>query len=114
MRGGLSHSRPAGIDTRQPSAVVDGVLDILRGGGEEASRGARWAQSCTGSGRCQSACDDGVNPSFMLAATRLKLNQRRSEKERHAAGQAGFQKMSEAVKAPSRVQLPAELLARIT
>jgi Fe-S oxidoreductase len=41
----------------------------------------------------------------MLAATRLKLNQRRAEKERHATGQAGFQKMSEAVKVLSRVVL---------
>src|SRR5438093_717256 len=105
---------PAGIDTREPAAIVGDVLDILRGGGDAASRGARWAQSCTGSGRCLSACDDGVNPRFMLAATRLKLNQRRAEKERHATGQAGFQTMSEAVKVLSRVQLPAELLARIT
>src|SRR5438874_496489 len=53
---------PAGIDTREPAAVVDDVLDILRGGGDATSRGARWAQSCTGSGRCLSACDDGVIP----------------------------------------------------
>ena len=105
---------PAGIDTREPAAVVGDVLDILRGGGDAASRGARWAQSCTGSGRCLSVCDDGVNPRFMLAAARLNLNQRRTVAERHATGQAGFQKMSEAVKVLSRVQLPAELLARIT
>ena len=105
---------PAGIDTREPAAIVGDVLDILRGGGDPSSRGARWAQSCTGSGRCLFACDDGVNPRFMLAATRLKLNQRRAVKERHATGQAGFQKMSEAVKVLSRVQLPADLLARIT
>ena len=105
---------PAGIDTREPAAVVGDVLDILRGGADAASRGARWAQSCTGSGRCLSACDDGVNPRFMLAAARLKLNQQRAVKERHDTGQVGFQKMSEAVKVLSRVQLPAELLARIT
>jgi heterodisulfide reductase subunit D len=77
---------PAGIDTREPPAVVGDVLDILRGGGDAASRGARWAQLCTGSGRCLSACDDGVNPRLMLAATRLKLNQRRAVEERHASG----------------------------
>ena len=65
---------PAGIDTREPTAIVTEVLDILRGGGDPASRGARWASTCTGSGRCLSACDDGVNPRFMLAATRLRLN----------------------------------------
>src|SRR5262244_1177151 len=105
---------PAGIDTREHTAIVTEVLEILRGGGDASSRGARWAATCTGSGRCLSACDDGVNPRFMLAATRLKLNQRRAVEERHATGQAGFQKMSEAVKVLSRIQLPAELLAQIT
>jgi len=105
---------PAGIDTREPSAIVADVLDILRGGGDPGSRGARWAQTCTGSGRCISVCDDGVNPRFMLAATRLRLNERRETSERHAIGQAGFQKMSEAVKVLSRLQLPADLLATLT
>ncbi|MDP6558667.1 MAG: (Fe-S)-binding protein [Candidatus Binatia bacterium] len=105
---------PAEIDTREPATVVGGVLDILRGRGDAASRGARWAQSCTGSGCCLSVCDDGVNPRFMLAATRLKLSQQRAVEKRHATGRAGFQKMSEAVKVLSRAQLPAELLARIT
>ena len=40
---------PAGIDTREPAAIVSDVLDILRGGGDPASRGARWANACTGS-----------------------------------------------------------------
>jgi Fe-S oxidoreductase len=105
---------PAGIDTREPSAIVGDVLDILRGGGDPGSRGARWAQTCTGSGRCISVCDDGVNPRFMLAATRLRLNERRETSERHAIGQAGFQKMSEAVKVLSRLQLPGDLLATLT
>src|SRR5215207_7777623 len=39
---------PAGIDTSEPAAIVGDVLDILRGGGDPASRGARWANSCTG------------------------------------------------------------------
>lgn len=105
---------PAGIDTREPAAIVTEVLDILRGGGDPASRGARWAATCTGSGRCLSACDDGVNPRFMLAATRLRLNERRAANERHATGQTGFQKMSQAVKVLSRLQLPADLLASMT
>jgi Fe-S oxidoreductase len=105
---------PADIDTREPGAIVTEVLDILRGGGDPASRGARWANTCTGSGRCLSACDDGVNPRFMLAAARLALNERRAASERHATGQAGFQKMSEGVKVLSRLQLPAELVAGMT
>src|SRR5207249_296488 len=105
---------PAGIDTREPETIVGDVLDILRGGGDAASQGARWAQTCTGSGRCLSACDDGVNPRFMLAMTRLTLNAAKADDERRAAGQKGFHTMSEGVKVLSRLQLPAELIARIT
>src|SRR5687768_6760085 len=105
---------PAGIDTSEPSAIVGDVLDILRGGGDSSSRGARWANTCTGSGRCLTACDDGVNPRFMLAATRLRLNERRETGERRATGQVGFRKMSSAVKVLSRLQLPADLLAGFT
>ena len=105
---------PAGIDTSEPGVIVGDVLDILRGGGDAQGRGARWAATCTGSGRCLSVCGDGVNPRFMLAATRLRLNEQRAASERHAAGQAGFQKMSETVKVLSRLQLPADLLAGMT
>src|SRR5262249_35002577 len=41
---------PAGIDTREPTAIVTEVLEILRGGGDASSRGARWAATCPGSG----------------------------------------------------------------
>jgi hypothetical protein len=50
----------------------------------------------------------------MLAATRLKLNERRAMTERHATGQAGFHKMSKGVKVLSRLQLPADLIATMT
>jgi heterodisulfide reductase subunit D len=83
---------PAGIDTSEPAAIVGDVLDILSGRGDQSSRGARWADACTGSGRCISACDDGINPRFMLAATRLRLNERRQADERRATGRAGFKK----------------------
>ena len=102
---------PAGIDVTEPAQIVGDALEILRGGGDAQSRGARWANACTGSGRCLSACDDGVNPRFMLAATRLRLNERREVQEKRATGRTGFKKMSAAVKVLSRLQLPADLLA---
>src|SRR5207247_1253819 len=105
---------PAGIDTSQPRAVVGQVLDILRGQGDPTSLGARWAETCTGSGRCIGVCDDGVNPRFMLAMARLRLNERRAVAGRRTTGQAAFQKMSEGVKVLSRLQLPTDLVARIT
>jgi heterodisulfide reductase subunit D len=105
---------PAGIDISEPTQIVDDVLEILRGGGDAQSRGARWANACTGSGRCLSACNDGVNPRFMLAATRLRLNERRELQEKRTTGRGGFKKMSTGVKVLSRLQLPPDLLARFT
>jgi len=52
--------------------ILNQVLDLLRGGGDPASAGARWAETCTGSGACLEACDDGVNPRFMLALARVR------------------------------------------
>jgi heterodisulfide reductase subunit D len=105
---------PAGVDTRDPGAVVDEVLDILRGQGQPGSRGARWAETCTGSGKCITACEDGVNPRFMLAMTRVKLNERKAESERQATGQKAFHTMSEGVKVLSRLQLPQAFVSDVT
>src|SRR5262249_40245063 len=71
-----------GMGPRRPTGFVTEGLEVLRGGGDVGGRGARWAAMCTGSGRCLSACDDGVNPRFMRAATRLRLNERREMAER--------------------------------
>ena len=105
---------PAGVDRSHPRAVVAEVLDILRGEGDPGSRGARWAETCTGSGQCLRACDDGVNPRFMLAMTRLALNERKALTERQATGQKAFHLMSRGVKVLSRLQLPPEFLAGVT
>ncbi len=97
---------PAGIDTRDPASIVSEVLDVLRGQGVTESRGVRWAETCTGSGRCIGVCQDGVNPRFMLAMTRVKLNARKAESERQATGQKAFHTMSQGVRVLSRLQLP--------
>ena len=107
-------AEPGGVDRRDPSAVVTDVLAILRGAGDPTSAGARWAETCTGSGACLKACDDGVNPRFMLAMTRVKLNEAKAESARQANGQKAFNTMSQSVKVLSRLQLPPDLVARVT
>jgi Fe-S oxidoreductase len=107
-------AEPGGVDKSDPRAIVADVLDILRGAGNPKSRGAGWAEVCTGSGACLKACDDGVNPRFMLAMTRLKLNEAKAEDDRRTAGQKGFNTMSQSVKVLSRLQLPADLISRVT
>ena len=105
---------PAGVDRADPPAVVGHVLDLLRGAGDPASAGARWAETCTGSGACRTACDDGVNPRLMLALTRMRLNERRADDERRVQGQKAFHAMSRGVKVLSRLQLPAVFVAAVT
>ena len=105
---------PAGVDRTDPPAVVAQVLDLLRGAGDPASAGARWAETCTGSGACRTACGDGVNPRFMLALTRMRLNQRHAAEERRERGQKAFNTMSRSVKVLSRLQLPAEFVGAVT
>jgi heterodisulfide reductase subunit D len=105
---------PAAIDRSEPRAIVNDVLAILRGNGDPASRGARWAEACTGSGACLTACGDGVNPRFMLAMTRVRLSQRKSDEERRLGAQKAFGTMSRGVKVLSRLQLPTGFLDRVT
>jgi heterodisulfide reductase subunit D len=105
---------PADVDRSDPRAVVSQVLEILLGGGDPKSQGARWAETCTGSGLCRQACEDGVNPRFMLALTRMRLNERRALEDRRAAGHKAFQTMTHGVKVLSRLQLPREFVGRVT
>ncbi len=71
-------AQAANIKDAAPEAVITGILDIVRtGDGPEMSR--RWAASCTLSGACIEACNDGVNPRFLLAMARVAIRQRESE-----------------------------------
>lgn len=106
---------PAGLDATTDAAgatLVSGVLDLLRGG--EGSRdGLEWAEICTGSGFCIEACPEAVNPRFMLAMARLKTRRVNGDEVVKAKGRQSFGTMSNAVRALSRLQLPADVLARI-
>jgi Fe-S oxidoreductase len=104
---------PAGIDARDTEAVAGGVLDILRSGaGPENSE--QWASACSGSGACLSACEHGINPRFMLAMARRALKKSAPDSDRRDAGKANFQSMSRGVRVLSRLQLPPELLERLS
>ena len=103
----------AGINATDPSGIARGVLDILRGTAvPEAS--ARWASVCSGSGHCIAACQYDVNPRFMLAMARLAVQRRKDAAARRRDGFARFGGMTKGVRVLSRMQLPAELLARLS
>ena len=104
---------PAGLDLAQARGIVSGALDLLAGGaGTEDA--ARWANVCTGSGYCIPACPDGVNPRFMLGLARTASRTRGGDRAARRESAGIFSGMSRGVRILSRMQLPPDLLARIT
>lgn len=96
-----------------PESVISGVLDLVRtGDGPEASR--KWASSCVLSGECIKACDEEVNPRFLLAMARVAMARQRNElPARRRQGVADFRKLSQDVSVLSRMQLTSDMLERI-
>ncbi len=101
-----------GLEPGAAPAVVQGVLDTLRGR-PGAPAALRWIESCSGSGRCIPACQDGVNPRFMLAMARLALRRQVGEAACRGAGAHAFRAMRRAVRVLSRLQLPPERLRTV-
>ncbi len=102
-----------GIDTADPAGVAGGVIQILRtGAGPE--RSEQWVSACSGSGHCIDACNDGINPRFMIHLARLARKRDVETDATRAAGKANFQKMARAVRILSRLQLPPDELARLS
>src|SRR5437764_12078257 len=103
---------PGGVNA-EPSAVIAGIIDILRtGDGPEASR--KWANACMLSGECIKACDYGVNPRFLLAMARVAIARSDHElPERRRQGIARFRDVSRDVATLSRLQLDDEMLERL-
>ena len=105
-----------GIDAA-PEAVAAGVIEILAAGaGDKQSYpwSRRWAEICCGSGFCIEACTDGINPRFMLSMARRAMTRSEPADARREAGKAAFKAMSRGVKVLSRLQLPPELMARLS
>ena len=105
--------KPAGIADAAPKDVITGIIDILRtGDGIDASR--KWAQSCTLSGECITACDEAVNPRFLLAMARLALAKTGHDlPERRRQGVEKYRDLGRDVAMLSQLQLDDEVLQRL-
>jgi Fe-S oxidoreductase len=105
--------KPAGIADASAEDIISGVLDIVRSGeGPEASR--KWAASCMLSGDCIKACDDGVNPRFLLAMARLAIAKAGNElPDRRRLGIERYRDVSRDVTMLSHLQLDTEMLERL-
>jgi heterodisulfide reductase subunit D len=104
---------PAGIADARPEDVIGGVLDILRTGhGPDVSR--KWASSCMLSGECIKACDEDVNPRFLLAMARVAMAKSAHELSgRRRQGIETFRNLGRDVSVLSRLQLEGEVLERL-
>ncbi len=105
---------PAEVDRRDPQAVVTQVLDLLRGAGDPASAGPVGPRRAPAPARAARRATTGSIPASCSPSTRVRLNERRTEEERRATGQKAFHTMSRGVKVLSRLQLPAEVVGRVT
>ena len=105
--------KPAGISDAKSEDVIGGIIDILRtGSGPEASR--QWAVSCMLSGECISACDEGVNPRFLLAMARVSLAKAKHElPERRRQGLQKYRELTRDASMLSQMQLDNEVLERL-
>jgi len=103
---------PAGV-VAPAEEVITGVIDILRGG-EGAAASRRWASTCMLTGDCIKACDEGVNPRFLLAMARLAMAKAKAEPhQQRREGIEGFRKLYLDVTVQSRMQLSDDVLARL-
>ncbi|MFL6933771.1 MAG: heterodisulfide reductase-related iron-sulfur binding cluster [Xanthobacteraceae bacterium] len=104
---------PAGLADANPEHVIGGVLDILRtGSGPDAAR--KWASSCMLSGECIEACDEDVNPRFLLAMARIAMTKATHElPSRRRQGIDAFRNLGRDVSVLSRLQLDGEVLERL-
>ena len=104
---------PAGITDATPHDIISGVLDIVRTGtGPEASR--KWATSCLLSGDCIKACDDGVNPRFLLAMARVAITKAENDlPARRRQGLQRYRDLGRDVSVLSQLQADNEVLERL-
>src|ERR1700735_3930666 len=105
--------KPAGIADAAPADVIGGIIDILRDGhGDDASR--KWAQACTLSGECITACDEGVNPRFLLAMARVAIAKTNHDRPaRRRQGLEKYRDLGRDVAVLSQLQINDEVLERL-
>jgi Fe-S oxidoreductase len=105
--------QPAGIADAAAEDIIRGIIDIIgTGRGTDASR--TWAQSCMLSGECIRACEEGVNPRFLLAMARVSLAKAEHElPERRRRGVEKYRDLGRDVTVLSRLQLDGERLEQL-
>ncbi len=106
-------AKPAGVGNTAPDLVIGGVLDILRFG-DGAAAAKAWARGCALTGDCITACDEGVNPRFLLAMARVTMaKQSALPRDRRKQGIENFRLVADGVNVLARMQLQETELGRL-
>jgi heterodisulfide reductase subunit D len=105
-------AEPAGLDIANAASIAGGVLDLLAGGAGTPDA-ERWAGVCTNSGKCISACEHGINPRLMVNMARVASKAKLGDAAVRRAANMYFNNMSRGTRVISRLQLSADVLARI-
>src|SRR5512146_1659165 len=104
---------PAGVGDATPKVVIGGIFDIVRTG-EGPAAATAWAKGCALTGDCIAACDEGVNPRFLLAMARVAMAKQSSElRSRRKQGIENFRLVADGVNVLARMQLDETELARL-
>src|SRR5260221_3780812 len=106
-------AKPAGVGDAAPEVVIGGVFEILRAGeGHPAAKA--WAKGCALTGDCIAACDEGVNPRFLLAMARVALRKQTAvPRDRRKQGIENFRLVADGVNVLARMQLDEADLGRL-
>lgn len=103
---------PAGLRVADGRAIAGGLLDLLaKGPGTPDAE--RFAEVCTNSGKCIPACDDGVNPRFMVNMARIAVRGRLGDHAVRHGAKTFFNAMNRSTRMISRLLLPPEVHARL-
>jgi len=102
-----------GSSVSDPKAAATGILDILRHK-DSPEKARNFVTECCGSGACVTVCEHGINPRFMMTMAKRAVNASKPENERREAGKQSFKSMSQSVRVISRLQLPPDVLERLS
>jgi Fe-S oxidoreductase len=104
---------PGGLNGENPKAVMEGIVEILRGQAGSAAA-QRWTEVCTHSGTCIPACDYGINPRLMMSIAGLAVQSSTDEHARRQAGLTAFNGMARNNRVITRLQLDPDQLSRVS
>lgn len=103
---------PAGISGAEPTDVVAGIVDLLRGN-EGTAEADTWASVCSGSGYCIQACDYGVNARTMVRLAHFASTRRRYGDATKSNAMKSFRAMAKSVRIVSRMQVGADVIDKL-